>query len=283
MRIEPTRSPAGPESRWVRPEEQLARWGLTQHRLVTTAQLTAVGWGSSVIRDRVIQGRLHPVFKGVYSLGGPPRTDREWFMAATMTFGPGTRLSDSAAVELHGWLRYPLGELHVTTTTERRPGQNIIPHCRTHSERWQYVDFIPVTSPEQTILDCAATMKSDTLFRRIIRQAQAEKATSHARLLLLASRSAGVRGVARLRAELEDGPSPTRSANEDAVLDLIRHAGTVLPNHVIGGDEVDLYLPEHKTVIEVQSALHDNPAARRHDEAKQARLEARGLRVLWVS
>lgn len=266
-----------------RPDEQLAQWGLRQHRQVTTAQLRAVGWDDDAVSYRVRCGRLHRVFAEVYSLGGPPRTDREWFMASVLTFGPGTRLSDSAAVELYGWLRYPLGDLHVTTTTKHRPRDGITPHHRTRSTNWWRVEDIPVTSPEQTILDCAHTLKSDRLFRRVLRQAQAEKATSHARLLVLSAQSAGVRGVARLRAELEDGPSPTRSATEDRVLDLLRHTSVVLPNHVIDGDEVDLYLPEHNVAIEVDSEIHANPAARAHDAAKQARIEAKGVRVYRIS
>lgn len=273
-----TRSDPG----WVRPDEQVARWGLHQHRQVTTAQLRAVGWDKHAVGFRVRAGRLHPVYEGVYSLGGPPRTDRERWMACVLTFGPGTRLSDSAAAELYGWLRFPLGELHVTTATERRKRDGIVPHQRTASTAWRYVDHIPVTSPEQTILDCAGTLRSDRLLRRIIRQAQAERSTTHARLVVHAARSAGARGVARLRAELADGPSPTRSANEDRVLDLLRHGGRILSNHDIDGDEVDIYIPEHDVVIEVDSVLHDNPAARAHDAAKQARLEAKGKRVYRI-
>ena len=247
---------------------------------MTTAQLQAAGWGSSVIGDRIRQGRLHPVFRGVYSLGGPPQTRKERWMAAVLTYGPGTRLSDSAAAELHGWLRFPLDELHVTTTTARRPRGGIKPHHRPGSTSWGRIDHIPVTGPEQTILDCASTIRSDKLFRRIVRLAQAEKATTHAKLLTFSARSAGVRGVARLRAELAHGPSPTRSANEDDALEILRNPGRILVNHDLDGDEVDLYLPELGVAIEVDSPLHDSPAARAHDAAKMERLERRrGLRV----
>lgn len=267
----------------VRPEEALAQTGLTQHRQVTTEQIRAAGWSDRVISDRVLKGRLHPVFCGVFSLGGPPRTPKEWWMAATLTFGPGTLLAATAAAELYGWFRYPIGELHVLTPTRRAPRDGIRTHHRSGRVAPHEVDHIPVTSPERTILDCATTIASDKLFRRIVRQAQAEKTTNHARLLLLTCQSAGVRGVARLRAELEAGPSPTRSANEDTVLDLLRDPGTVRSNHVIDGDEVDMYLPDHRAVIEVQSSLHDNPAAAKHDAAKRDRLESRGLRVFHLT
>lgn len=267
------------DSGWV----QLAEWGLRQHRQVTVAQLHAVGWDADAIDYRLRAGSLHRTYAGVYSLGGPARTDKERWMASTLTFGEGTRVSDSAAAELHGWVRYPLGELHVTTTTEHRPRDGIRPHHRTKSVDWGHIDHIPVTSPEQTILDCAGTVRSDKLFRRIVRLAQAEQATSHAKLLAFSARSVGVRGVARLRAELAEGPSPTRSANEDEVLAMLRGNPTLLPNHELFGEEVDLYLPERNAVIEVMSSLHDNPAARKHDEAKRDRLEARGVKVYWLN
>ena len=279
LRAEVEQSRNIPDFARLRPEERLARWGLRQHRQVTTAQLRAVGWDADAVGYRVRQGRLHPVFAQVYSLGGPPRRDREWWMAAVLTYGDGTLLAHAAAAELYGWIRYPLGELHVLTRNKRAPRDGITPHHRVGSASWRHLDDIPVTGPEQTILDCAATIGSDKLFRRIVRVAQAEKATTHARLVLLAARSAGVRGVARLRAELADGPSPTRSANEDEALALLRDPGRILVNHDIDGDEVDLYLPGRGAVIEVDSELHDNPAAARHDAAKARRLEARGVRV----
>ncbi len=42
-------------------------------------------------------------------------------------------------------------------------------------------------------------------------------------------------------------------------------------------------LPEHNAVIEVGSELHENPAARKHDAAKQERLEVKGLRVYQLA
>lgn len=267
----------------VRPDEQLARWGSRQHRQVTSAQLRAVGWDKDAVARRVAAGRLHPVFAEVYSLGGPPQTDRELWMAATLTFGPGTKLSHSAAAELYGLLRYPLRELHVITPTARRPRDGICTHHRSGSVSWRYVDGIPVISPARTVLDCAATVRNPKAYRRIVRQAQVEGLASHAQLLALAARSPGVRGVARLRRELAAGPSPTRSVMEDEVLELFRAGGVPIPNHAIDGDEVDLYFPELNVALEVDGPPHDNPTAKADDEAKRRRIEAKGVRLLRVS
>jgi hypothetical protein len=144
------------------------------------------------------------------------------------------------------------------------------------------LDRIPVTGPEQTVLDAATTVTSDRAYRRIVRQSQIDD-TTHARLLSLSAMSPGHRGVGRMKRELAEGPTRTRSANEDEVLEVFRHGGDPIPNLVIAGDEVDLYFPKLNVAIEVQSALHDSPTARADDLAKKARLESRGVRVLWIA
>ena len=247
---------------------------------MTTAQLRAVGWESDDVTYRVRAGRLHPVFAEVYSLGGPPQNDRELWMAATLTYGPGAKLSHSAAAELYGWVRFPLNELHVTTTSERKPREGIVPHHRSEGVAWRFVDHIPVTGPEQTILDCATTIQSDKLYRRIVRQAQVDEVTSHARLVAFAALNRRRRGVVRMKRELAAGPSPTRSGFEDEVLEVFRSGGEPLVNHVIDGDELDLYFPELRVAIEVDGAPHDNPTAQADDEAKTQRMRAKGIRVL---
>jgi hypothetical protein len=226
---------------------------------------------------------LHPVFAQVYSLGGPPQRDHERWMAATLSFGKGTKLSHSAAAELYGLLRYPLNEIHVTTLRKRQPRDGITPHHRANGVAYRFVDHIPVTGPEQTILDCASTITSAKAYRRIVRQAQVDELTSHARLLAFAAQNKGHRGVARLKKELADGPSPTRSGFEDDVLEVFRTGGNPEPNYDLHGEEVDLYFPKFGVVIEVDGGVHDNPTAKADDEAKTERLEALGYTVLRLS
>lgn len=250
--------------------------------MITTAQLHAAGCDTNAIAYRVRVGRLHPVFRGVYSLGGPPQTDRELWMASYLTYGPGTKVSHNAAVDLYEWLRYPLGGLHVTTPRKRPSRDGITAHHTTSTARWKFIDRIPVTGPEQTVLDAATTVTSDRAYRRIVRQSQIDD-TSHARLLTLSATRPRHRGVRRLRRELAEGPTRTRSANEDDVLEVFRHGGEPEPNAAVFGEEVDLWFPKLNTAVEVQSALHDNPTAQADDEAKKQRLERRGVRVLWIS
>ena len=266
-----------------RPDEQLARWGARQHRQITFAQLKAVGWDKDAVGRRADAGRLHPVFAEVYSLGAPPQTDKEWWMASVLTYGRGTALGASAAAELYDLLRYPLNEIHVVTLGYRRPRDGIVPHAHTNGFPWRFVDGIPVTSPEQTILDCATTIRNDKAYRRIVRKAQADGLTTHAKLLAFAASNPGRRGVARMKRELREGPSPTRSGFEDDVLEILRSGGEPLVNHVIDGDEIDLFFPKLGVGLEVDGSPHDNPTAKADDEAKTERLRNRGVKLLRVS
>lgn len=79
-----------------------------------------------------------------------------------------------------------------------------------------------MTTPEQTILDCATTVRNDKAYRRIVRQAQVDGLVSHARLVAFAALNRGRRGVVRMSGELAAGPSPTRSVDEDEVLEIFR-------------------------------------------------------------
>ncbi len=86
-----------------------------------------------------------------------------------------------------------------------------------------------------------------------------------------------------MRRELAEGPSRTRSANEDEVLEVGRHGGEPVPHATVFGEEVDLWFPTLGIAMEVQGPPHDNPTARADDLAKLDRLERRGVRVLWIS
>lgn len=204
-------------------------------------------------------------------------------MAAALTFGPHTLLAATPAALLHGWLRFPSPELFVLTPTQRAPRDGITPIHRSRPVHYGFIDHIPVTGPEQTILDCASTVRSDKGYRRIVRQSQVDGATTHARLVAFAALNKGSRGVARLKRELEDGPSPTRSANEDRVLDLIRHGGEPLVNHVIGEDEFDLVYLDQRVIVGIDGPVHENPTAKADDAAKQDRAEALGFVVYRLS
>lgn len=244
------------------------------------AQLRAVGWDKDAVARRVRAGRLRPVFAEVYGLGGPPQTDRERWMAATLSYGRGAELSHSAAAELYELLRYPLGEIHVTTLRERRSRQGIIAHHRRSGSRARFVDGIPVTSPEQTVLDRAATVRNNKAYRRVVRQAQATGLTTHARLAALSARHRGARGVTRLKRELAHGPSPTRSATRSSRCSAMAETPSRTRSCTARRS-----IPGSRSSDRGGGAVSASrqPDAQADDLAEKARLERRGVRVVWVT
>jgi hypothetical protein len=54
----------------------LVAFGRYQHRMLTVAQLRAVGWDDSAVSKRVDRDELYPVFFQVYSLAPPPYADK---------------------------------------------------------------------------------------------------------------------------------------------------------------------------------------------------------------
>ena len=120
-------------------------------------------------------------------------------------------------------------DVTVVGTTTRRVAGLRVHRARSLDPRdvWRR-DGIRVTSPARTLLDLAAVLPPEAL-RRAARQAQAERRVNVRQLREIVARSNGHRGVAALRAIVADGPAPTRSDLEDALLDLLDGAGIARP------------------------------------------------------
>jgi very-short-patch-repair endonuclease len=104
------------------------------------------------------------------------------------------------------------------------------------------------------------------------------------------ARCNGHHGVTALRAIVDDGPAPTRSDLEDALLDLLDDAGIQRPevNAPLRLDGRSI-TPDHlwrdrRIAVEADSRRwHDDPLTRRNDDDKQAILEAHDYRVLRIT
>jgi hypothetical protein len=77
----------------------IAQQASRQRRNVSCQQLLALGLDDASIRQRSWLFRVH---RGVYSVGGPPRTGLEHATAALMACGDGAALSHSSAMALWG-------------------------------------------------------------------------------------------------------------------------------------------------------------------------------------
>lgn len=163
-------------------------------------------------------------------------------------------------------------DLHVTATL---PDDD-----RTTRER------VPITTVERTILDLAAAQHvSDRALESAAAQAERDGWFRRPAQLRTAARARDRPGSARLRRILGVGPRLWRSAEEMMAAAALVEAG--LPEPVIahrittdiGRIEVDLSLPDHRLVLEVDGGQHRLTLNRRRDSDRDAAL----ARLGWVT
>jgi very-short-patch-repair endonuclease len=125
------------------PDARVAQIAARQHGAVTRRQLEACGLGSKAITIRVRKGQLHRSHQGVYTVGHPPLSFRERFMAAVLACGEGAVVSHVSAAVLWELLKPIDGPVHITMPRtsggSRRPG--------IHLHRCSSVNPSPEPSP----------------------------------------------------------------------------------------------------------------------------------------
>jgi len=213
-------------------------------------------------------------------------------LGAVKACGPGAVLSHRSAGELWEFLD---AEDRRPEVTVLGPGTRLAPGIVVHRtsqlaarDRTRH-EGIPVTTPARTLIDLAAALTEAEL-RHAVRRAQGLRRVNTRQLLEVIGRLGPRRGSRRLSEAIATGPAPTRSALEDAVLDLLLRAGFEHPDVnrplVIEGRRVipDFRWAEQRLVLEADGAAwHDNAIARADDLERQALLEASGERVIRVT
>jgi very-short-patch-repair endonuclease len=256
-----------------------------QKSLVTRDQLRELGLHPRAIDRRVEAKRLQPVRRGVYRVG-PIRQPFEAEMAAVLAVGPNAFLSHHSAAVLHRLLPYPAkdGLVHVTVIDSepgRKPGIRIHRTTKLSGDETTRREGIPVTTPARTILDLAPAL-TPTELEQLIAAAHRQRPANTKALQALVARYPGRPGVPAVRKTLAGRPRFTRSQAERRLLEALRRAGFAPETNTgVGGYEVDLYLPEHRLVIEVDGdPFHSARPDRRRAYARDAALGVIGVRVL---
>src|SRR4051794_35068902 len=135
-----------------------------QHGVIAHRQLRRLGWTGAAFEHGIARGWLHPVFRGVYAVGRPDLTQRGFWMAATLACGDESGLSHRSAAAL--WKMQPpgrRGSLDVSVAGAERRHAGIRVHRRTPMPPVTVVDFIPVTTPDWTLIDLAAVASPEEL------------------------------------------------------------------------------------------------------------------------
>lgn len=272
-------------------DRAVAEVAAAQDGVIARRQLAAMGLGLGAIDHRLRTGRLHRLHRGVYAVGHTALVPRARELAAVLACGPDAVLSHHSAAALWGLRPHHAGDVHVTVG---RSGSRPRPGLQVH--RTRFLDArdirvrrgIPTTSPGRTIIDLADTFTDRELTRAIDEATTRGLAHRHEILATLERLGPGRRGSAQLAKILgrNDRPALTRSEAEERLLGLVAMAGLPRPevNVRIHGHEVDALWRANRLVVEVDGyAFHSTRAAFERDRARDADLDAAGLRVLRVT
>jgi hypothetical protein len=248
-----------------------------------------LGYSRKAVQRDVASGRLHRLHRGVYAVGHRLVSAHGRCLAAVLACGPNALLSHRSAAWLWGITRYGPAPLHVTSPMPRKPRRLIkLHHSRilTADDR-AFEDGIPVTALPRTLLDCAAELPLSQL-RRMLERSEERRLFDLGPVEELLERSGRHKGRCRLRHAIAlYQPVPfTRSGFERRFFEAVLAAGLPRPatNFVEAGFELDVYWPEHRFAVELDTyATHGTNAAFERDHLRDEDLKLAGIELTRVT
>ena len=226
-----------------------------QHGVVLRQQLLDLGLKSTAIHRRVVAGRLHQLYPGVYAVGDRALPVHGRLVAAVYAAGTDAVASHRSAAALHG-LRAHDGWPDVTARPGTRKHEGITIHrTQLQPDEITVVQRIPCTTVARTLLDL-----DRTLVDKALRQAEFLGLFDLAEVSRLLDRYPRRRGTAHLRRAVQafaDSDIRTRSDMEDAFHALVLDAN--LPRPEVNGTvelseisiEADVVWRDAKVIVEL--------------------------------
>jgi very-short-patch-repair endonuclease len=248
-----------------------------QHGVVARRQLLEGGLSIELIRGRLENGRLIPIYEGVFAVGHLRIGRSGRWMAAVLASGPSAVLSHDSAAEIWA-MRKARGLPEVT----RRSGGTRRAGVRLHQTRvLEPAEVtteagIPVTSVERTLLDIAARLDTKRLERALVAADRTGRLRwpELERLLARTPRRPGAGRLRRVALQVDPRAVDAISPQEVDFLALCREAGLTRPevNVLVEGRLVDFLWPAERVVIETDSYVYhrDRPAFERDHEGTVA-------------
>lgn len=247
---------------------------MRQHGVVSTAQLRGCGFDHQATYRLVGAGLLYRLHRGAYAVGHRAVSDHGRDLAAVLACGPGAVLSHRSAAALWGIRQHRGQFVEVTVPGNRRQRRGIRVHV-SPGAAGVVREGIPVTTPEQTLIDLADVLTPSAL-RQALATAERLGLVDRATLVVPPGRRAVVRGEHVF----------TRSRAERLLYEWLDAWGFERPlvNQDIGPWEVDFYWPDRRFVLELDFyETHGDRAAFERDREKDAWLQEHGYVVLRVT
>jgi very-short-patch-repair endonuclease/predicted transcriptional regulator of viral defense system len=270
-------------------DREIAELAAGQHGVVARGQLEALGLGRGAVAHRIDSGRLHRIHRGVYAVGHRRLSIHGHWMAAVLTAGPGAALSHASAAAL--WEIRPTAATRIDVSTPTAAGRAKRPGLRIHRTTKLTQDevterqAIPVTTPARTLVDLASSLPRRAL-ERALDQAEILELFDLQALERVVDAHQGRRGarvLAGALAEHQAGTTVTRSALEEAFLELCAAHALERPqvNVRVCNLEVDFYFASKRLVVEVDGyRYHRTRRAFERDRERDAILAAAGHHTL---
>jgi len=274
-------------------DHELALVAAANDGIITLADTRKIKMKKPQIDRRVISGAWAVVHAGVYRMAGAPITWRSELRAAASAAGEGAAISHRSAGAM---CELPGGREDLIELSCLRWKRTITPGLVVHESRRlderdiTYIDGIPVTTPERTILDLASCYPYEGYLEYVVQAARRKRLITYESMRAVFDRNArrGLKGVRALRVTLDRwDPSsrPTESDMETLLLQSLRRHGLPEPTlqyevrdnegHLLG--RVDAAYPNARVAIEYDSKQeHSDELQLAKDARRNRALQARG-------
>jgi very-short-patch-repair endonuclease len=260
-----------------------------QRGRVSRRQLLVAGLSGSAIDRRIRSGRLIQVHTGVYAVrpaSGEPLTKET---EAILRCGHRSLIACHSANVTWGMRKGAAYPVHLLVPRDRFAPklEGVVVHRSNSLTQRDATIYkgLPITTPERTALDVAATLP-DKEVERCVAEGFALNLLTFAKLNAVLARAPNHPGAPTLKRVIASGkPKRTTTTGEFNLLDHIRAAGLPDPQtqHWVLDYQLDFYYPELKLVIEVDGPWHETPWRKRSDAKRDARLkQIKGIDTLRI-
>jgi very-short-patch-repair endonuclease len=256
----------------------------------TWAELRRAGLTASQIKTRVARGELVRRFPRVYVAGDPELIPWCSEAAALRSLGLETTLGFRTAIALWELGAQRPRDIDVIVPRRARPRKGVVIH---RVRRLDGADIrtrrgLNVTSPARSLVDFAAVASLSEVEEAIAMGLERNRIGEEELRRALERMPPNHPGAAAVKGLLarDGGAVMTRSGGERRLRALLREAGLPQPrsNEFLHGFEVDLYWPEYRLVVELDSySFHSKRRTFERDRRKDQVLETRGIRVIRIT